>query len=266
MAIFLVTFRETLEASIIVGLIYSMLQVFGVSTKRKRYIAYGIAAWVLWSILFAITVTYLLGSFEGTTEQIYEWVLMVLACILITRFILWTQHHFRNIWSNVKKLSETFKQSGQLWLLTFLVWLSVLREGVETVIFLNALSFSSQKWEIFLAFIWILWALIVSMILYKSLKKVKIQKLLYISNIFFIFIAGWLLAHGIVEFQEAWILPEFINPLYNLSWILSEKEGIGSILKASVHYDADPSLLSFMWYFAYMITAFYFFFINKKEM
>lgn len=38
MAIFIVTFRETLEAAIIIGLIFSMLKVFGVEQKRKRYI------------------------------------------------------------------------------------------------------------------------------------------------------------------------------------------------------------------------------------
>jgi high-affinity Fe2+/Pb2+ permease len=38
MGIFIITFRETLEAAIIIGLIFSMLRVFGVEKKRKRYI------------------------------------------------------------------------------------------------------------------------------------------------------------------------------------------------------------------------------------
>ncbi len=38
MQFFIVTFRETLEAAIIIGLIFSMLKVFDIETKKKRYI------------------------------------------------------------------------------------------------------------------------------------------------------------------------------------------------------------------------------------
>lgn len=265
MAIFLVTFRETLEASIIVGLIFSLLQVFWVSFKRKRYIGVWIAAWILWSVIFAFSFQYLFWAFEWNSEKIYEWVLMILWSLFITRFVIWTQHHFHNIWTNVKKISDQFKQSDQLWYLSLLVALSVLREWVETVIFLNALSFSSEKWDIVLAILGIIWALIISVILYISLKKVEIQKLLVFTNIFFIFIAWGLLSHGIIEFQQAWVLPNFINPLYDISGILSEKQWLGSILKAAIHYDANPSLLSFLAYISYMWIVFTLFFKNKKE-
>jgi high-affinity iron transporter len=266
LAIFLVTFRETLEASIIVGLVFSLLQVFWISNFRKRYIGFWIFVWILGSVIFAIMFQYLFGGFEWTSEKIYEGILMILGCVFITRFIIWTHSHFNNIWSNIKKVSEQFKSSNQLWFLSVLVALSVLREWVETVIFLNALSFSSEKIEIIFAALWIVWALIISWFLYASLKKIKLQKLLVITNIFFIFIAGWLLAHGIIEFQEAWILPNFINPLYDISSILSEKQGLWSILKAAVHYDSNPSLLSFLAYIIYMWIVFSLFLKNKKEM
>gem|GEM_PF-2483955 len=44
MAIFIVTFRETLEAAIIIGLIFSMLKTFGAQEKSKTYIFLGIVA------------------------------------------------------------------------------------------------------------------------------------------------------------------------------------------------------------------------------
>ena len=53
MAIFIVTFRETLEAAIIIGLIFSMLNVFGVEKKRKRYITIGIVLGIIMSFFFA---------------------------------------------------------------------------------------------------------------------------------------------------------------------------------------------------------------------
>jgi len=53
MSIFIVTFRETLEAAIIIGLIFSMLKVFGVENKKKRYISLGIILGIIMSFFFA---------------------------------------------------------------------------------------------------------------------------------------------------------------------------------------------------------------------
>ncbi len=48
-------------------------------------------------------------------------------------------------------------------------------------------------------------------------------------------------------------MPTIIKPLFDLSGILSEKEGIGAILKAGFSYDANPSLIAFVAYLAYLV-------------
>jgi high-affinity Fe2+/Pb2+ permease len=88
--------------------------------------------------------------------------------------------------------------------------------------------------------------------LFFTIKKVNVAKVLRVTNVLFILVAGGLLAHGIVEFQGANIIPTIMKPLFDLSGVLSEKEGIGAILKAGLSYDANPSLIAFTAYVMYI--------------
>lgn len=264
MEFFIVTFRETLEAAIIIGLIFSMLKVFWVEKKRKRYITLGILVGIAMSFIFAVWFDKLLGGFTGKTEKIYEWILMIAACLMITQFLIWTNSNFKNIGKKMKDSVEKIVTSGQLWMLSILAFASVVREWVETVIFFNALDFSLASNDSWYAISWVIGAIIISYILFFTIQKINIAKVLKYTNILFVLIAGWLLAHGIVEFQWAWVLPTVIKPFFDLSGILSESEGFWAILKAAFSYDANPSLIAFVAYISYILWFGYYYFVRKK--
>ena len=264
MDIFIVTFRETLEAAIIIGLIFSMLRVFWVQKKRKRYISLGIVAWIIMSFLFAYLFQKIFWWFSGATEKLYEWILMLIACAMITQFLVWSNANFKNIWKKIKSTVESIVTSWQLWMLSILAFASVVREWVETVIFLNALNFSFWNMS---DIIWALWgiigAILISYILFFTIQKINISKVLSYTNVLFILVAGGLLAHGIVELQWAGVFPVVIKPFFDLSSILSESEWIGAILKAWFSYDANPSLIAFLAWLMYLGWFGYYFFGRK---
>lgn len=265
MQFFIVTFRETLEAAIIIGLIFSMLRVFGVQKKKKRFIILWIILGIIMSFLFSVGFERIFGGFEGKVEKIYEWVLMFLACGLITQFLIWTNSNFKNIGKKIKKSVEKIVTNGQLSMLSILAFASVVREWVETVIFFNALNFSLASNDSWYAIAGVFGAIAVSYVLFFSIKKIDISKVLQYTNVLFILVAWGLLAHGIVELQWAGVLPTIIKPVFDLSSVLSEKEGIWAILKAALSYDANPSLIAFVAYVSYLIWFGYYFFVRKKS-
>ena len=89
-------------------------------------------------------------------------------------------------------------------------------------------------------------------VIFFSTKKVPVKKLFSYMSYFLILIAAGLFGHAIVEFQGADVIPTFIKPIYDLSAILSEKEGLGAFLKAAFGYDANPSLLAVLGYWLYL--------------
>ena len=70
-----------------------------------------------------------------------------------------------------------------------------------------------------------------------------------------ILFAAGLLAHGIHELQEAGLLPVVIEHVWDISPILSDEGTLGSLLKALLGYNANPSLLEVAGYIAYLLAA-----------
>src|SRR3989344_2685140 len=85
---FIITFRETLEAALIVGIILSYL-VRIKQTKYNNVVYIGVAAGIAASIIGALIFTKIAGGFPGGAEEIFEGVTMLIGAALLTTMILW---------------------------------------------------------------------------------------------------------------------------------------------------------------------------------
>src|SRR3989338_78991 len=85
---FLVTSRETLEASLVVGIVLAYLNRTNNQNYRKT-VYYGIGFGILASILSAFIFLFFAGGFNGKAEQIFEGITMLIGAFLLTTMILW---------------------------------------------------------------------------------------------------------------------------------------------------------------------------------
>lgn len=254
---FLITFRESLEAAVIVGILLAVLRTLGQS-KQSIFIWSGVGAGVILSLVFAWAFNILFGGFEGVAEEVYEGALMFFAAALITHLLFWMNQHSRTIRKTLEKKVTDILERKELWMLFLLAMFSVLREGVETVIFLQAISLQSDSaFAFWAASLGCLTAIGLAVMIFWSSKSVSPKRFFQATTVFLIFVAAGLIAHGVVEFQGAGLLPTFIKPLFDLSSVLSESEGIGAILKALFGYDANPSLIAVIAYATFLIGAFW---------
>lgn len=259
MSIFFITFRESLEAGIIVGMLLGILQAL-YAQRHVIYIWMGVALGVVCSILFAWLFYVLAGGFVGRAEEIYEGVLMLVACGLITHMVFWMREKAKTLRTGLKKQVQEIVSSKTLWMLAFLSFCAVVREGVETVIFLNALDVhDSGAIGYLFAVLGILAAVALCIGIYYGSKKVPVKAFFHVSGVLLLIIAGGLLAHGIVELQSAGLLPIIMKPVYDMSALLNEKEGIGQFLKALFGYDANPSLIALVAYFLFVPFSLWFY-------
>lgn len=256
----IITFRETLEAALIVGIILSYL----IKTKRQKYnnIVYlGIAAAIVASIIGAFLFNALAGGFTGRAEEIFEGIAMLFASFLLTFMILWMLKQKHIVIDLHKKVDSELKQRQRAGLF-FIVFISVLREGIETVIFLSAANFVSSENSLFGATLGIITAIIVGYLIFVAGKRINLKAFFNITSVLLILFAAGLTAYGIHEFQEAKVLPVYvehvwdINPQLNPDGtvpLLHEKGAIGSIAKGLFGYNGNPSLIEVLAYFAYLV-------------
>lgn len=255
---FLVTSRETLEASLVVGIVLAYLNRTNNQNYRKT-VYYGIVFGVLVSILAAFIFTISAGSFEGKTEQIFEGTTMLIGSFLLTTMILWMMQQ-RHIAKEIEGKVEKHLQSTQPLFshigIFMLIFIAIIREGVETVIFLNAINYASGI-NFIGGTLGVIAAIIVGYLFFVGFKKVNLKKLFNISSILLILFAAGLVAHGVHEFEEAGLVKGIVTPLFDINYILNEKGIVGSFLKGLFGYNGNPSLLEVLAYVAYFGVIFY---------
>ena len=261
-ASFIITFRETLEAALIIGIILSYL----IRTKQTRFnnvVYLGIGTGVVASIIGALLFNVLAGGFEGKAEQIFEGITMLIGAALLTTMILWMmkqKHVAHQIQSEVHdKLAEARKFG-----LFMLVFVAVLREGIETVIFLGASSFISSDNNLIGALGGIIAAIILGYLIFVGSMKINLKRFFNITSVLLILFAAGLVAHGVHEFEEAGILNPIIEHVWDIntavnidgSYSLMHENGyIGSILKGLFGYNGNPSLLEVTSYLLYLTVV-----------
>ncbi len=251
---FLITFRETLEAVLVVGIVLAYLVKIN-QLGYKRFVWWGIFFGILVSIAGAIIFTALFGGLSGRTEEIFEGVLMFIAAGLLTTMILWMAKQGRYVAQELQeRVSHEISEQHAVGILA-LVFFAVLREGIETVIFLGAAS-RVEETSILGPLLGIGIALIVGWLFFWGATKLRIKWFFKVTSTVLILFAAGLIAHGVHEFQEAGVLPFLIENIWDINWLINEKGAFGSILKALFGYNANPSVIETVSWAVYLIFIF----------
>lgn len=264
LASFIITFRESLEAALIVGIILAYLS----RTHGKKYynlVYLGIISAVVASIISAFLFNSLFGGFTGRTEEIFEGIVMIFASLLITYMIFWMlkqKHIARELQAKVDKEIHEKHKFG----LFFLTFINVFREGIETVIFLSAATTTSSAENPFLGgILGVIFAIVLGYLIFSGTKSINIKTFFNVTSVLLVLFAAGLFAHGIHELQEASVVPTVvehvwdINPTQNPDGsypLLHEKGIIGSILTSLFGYNGNPSLIEVMSYLFYLSIIF----------
>ena len=259
---FIITFREVLEVALIVGIVLGYL----IKTNRTKYnnvVYMGILFGVIASVIGALLFVNLAGGFSGQSEQIFEGITMFIGAFLLTTMILWMmkQKHISN--ELKEKIDEEIHHNHKYGLF-MLVFISVLREGIELVIFLGAASFVSTNNTLQGALWGIITALFLGFMIFVGSMKINLKVFFNLTSILLILFAAGLIAHGIHEFQEAKIIPTVIEHMWDINPepvidgiypVLHEKGSVGSIFKSLFGYNGNPSLIELLGYITYLIIV-----------
>ena len=152
---FLITFREVIEASLIVATILGIL----VKLKQTKGIK---TVWLATALAVLVSILLLgLGSlfglkmqelYTGKAEEFIEGVLMFTSAIFITWAVFFLHTYFSSHKAHLlRKVKQTVKEQEQKGLF-ILVFTAVFREGFEIVLFLSTIYFSSNPQQIFTGF------------------------------------------------------------------------------------------------------------------
>ena len=262
---FLITFREVIEASLIVATILGVLvrlrQINGIKTV---WLATG-AATALSILLLGV------GSMLGfkvqelyeKNEESIEGVLMITSAIFITWAVFFLHTFFSNYKSHlIRKLKSSVDQYEQKGLF-ILVFTAVFREGFEIILFLSTIYFSSNPQQIATGFsAGLLGGILVSAVLFKTTVQIPVRYIFKISGMVLVFFAAGLLSRGIHEFAEVGLLPEIGK--MTLSFMPQKGSFLADMIKAIFGLTQKMDLIQLSAYSTYIVFMCWYIFLKKS--
>jgi len=253
-AALLIAFREGLEAALIVGIVLSYLKKMGY--KRRAAVWWGVASAVIVSIVAGVALQVLGVAFEGRGEQLFEGITMLLAAGVLTWMIFWMQRQGRSIRSELEADVRQAVTGGSGWALFALAFVAVVREGIETALFLTAAAFSATPAETLVGGgLGLALAVIVGWLLFAVSVRLDVRTFFRVTSLLLILFAAGLVAHGVHELQEAGVLPMIVEHVWDINHILDERGPVGTLLKVLFGYNGNPSLLETVSYAAYCLIV-----------
>jgi high-affinity iron transporter len=258
-AAFLITLREGIEAALIVSIILAYLRQVG---RRDRAVVvwWGTGAALAVSVAVGAVIFAAAGEFEGRAEEVFEGLVSLFAVAVLTWMIFWMRRQAARIKSELQERVESALVTGGLALAT-LAFVVVLREGIETALFMFATAKATAQgaggaWgQVVGAILGLTTAVIIGSLLYHGGIRLNLRTFFKVTGALILVVAAGLFAFSIHELQEAGYLAFGTATAFDISNVLSDGDGLGAVLRALIGYQDAPSILEVVCWVGYMLVT-----------
>jgi high-affinity iron transporter len=199
---FIVTLREGVEAALIVGITLSYLSKINRPELRKSVYIALVSAFVA-----SLGVAALLARTQWNQDIFEGWIMLAAAFFVVT-MVVFMMKTGRKLKGEIEgKVGLLAGKNAWFGLFVF-VFLMVLREGVETVLILSAVSLNSTELLSFLGtLLGVIAAILFGVMFVKGSVRVNLQKFFRVTSVILCFVAAQLVISGLHELSENGILP-----------------------------------------------------------
>lgn len=199
----IISLRETLETSLIVAVILTVLTALN-EQKLRFWVWMGVGAGILSSIVLALVFHHYSASLTGEAREIYEGVVMLTAAALITWMMMWMHRHAGAMKENIQNTAELSVQTGSALGIFFLTFTTTAREGAEMVLMLHAalLGIGGDIHVVSGILLGIALAILIALLAFRGMKRVSIKGIFRSTSIALLFLSLTLFYRGIHELLE----------------------------------------------------------------
>jgi high-affinity iron transporter len=128
--------RESIEALLVIGILYAWMNSRPDGQKGKSWILSGVLAGLGLATLLALTLVGVTDFLGGATRDWFEIGMLTFASTLIVQMVLWMRKHGRTLKREIENTLDESAATANWWGAFFLAMIAIGREGSETVMFL----------------------------------------------------------------------------------------------------------------------------------
>ena len=251
---FVIGLREGLEASLIVGIVAAFLIQRG-ERRALRPMWFGVAIAVGLCVAVAVALEALGESLPFRQREIMEGILALVAVAGVTYMVVWMRRHSRELKKMLEENTETALVTGSIWALVGLAFFAVIREGLETAIFMLA-AFDSALDPLAAgigAVLGVAVAVALGYAIYRGGIRINLSKFFKVTGFVLVLVAGGLLATAVHEFAEAGVMTAMQQTVVDLSWLVEPGTVHASLLTGMLGIQPVPTVAEVLVWLAYVV-------------
>jgi high-affinity iron transporter len=250
---FVIGLREGIEASLIVGIIAAFLAQRG-DRRAMRWMWAGVAAAVTLCVAVAVVLRVVNDSLPHAQQEGLATILALLAVAAITYMIVWMKRHSRELKRSLEAGAESALEAGA-WAMVGMAFFAVIREGLETAVFLLA-TFSSSTNPAATglgAVLGVSVAVGLGWTIYRGAVRLNLSRFFRLTGFVLVLVAAGLLATAAHTANEAGWLTALQRPAVDLSWLVAPGTIRASLLTGTLGLQPVPTWAEVVAWIAYAI-------------
>jgi high-affinity iron transporter len=242
LATYVIGLREGLEAALIVGIVAAFLRQRGPG-RALRYVWAGVLVAVLLCSGVGVALQVINHDLPQRQQEMLETAVGVCAVGIVTFMVVWMRRHARGMKAELEAHAAAALARGSVFALVGMAFFAVLREGLETAVFLLA-AFQAAQDELAAglgALLGIVSAVVVGAGLYRGGIRINLARFFRVTSAVLVVVAGGLLATAAHTAHEAAWLNSFQGQALNLSWLVVPGTVTSSLLTGMLGLQPLPT-------------------------
>lgn len=249
---FIITLREGLEASLIIAILLTYLRKTGRQADgRSVWFGTVIATFVC---LVAGTLIYIfIDGLHGKVEQAVEGFIALAAVGVLTYMIFWMRTNSQSLGSHLRgKVDRSTKAA-----LFAIAFVAVLREGLETVLFLlGAETQTASKSSVVIGgLIGLAAAIFIGVLIYNGSRRVNLKTFFSFTAVLLLLFAAGLAGKAVHELREliGWESGWLVASAWTIETGFLATGTVYDFMKGLFGWHASPERIRVLAYFTYLI-------------
>lgn len=253
--------REGVEAALIVSIICAYLARNG-NPGHLRRVGLGVAAAVLASAALGLAIFATVGELASPWEQVFEGTTMLVAAAVVTWMLFWMRRQSRSVAGQLQRSLERVLSAGGAWSLAVLAFTAVIREGLETALFLvgqataatTSAGAAGAASVLGGAALGLATAVGLGYAFYRGSRRLNLGQFFRWTGVLLVFISAGLLSSAVHEFVEIGWITLGSQTAFDISRTLSQDAGAGLFLRALFGYSSTPEIVAFAAWASYLVV------------
>ena len=239
---YVIGLREGLEAALIVSIVAAFLRRQG-QGQALRYVCGGVALAVVLCTAVGVALQLLDEQLPQSQQEQLETVIGLCAVGIVTFMIVWMRRHAAGLRGQIEQSAAAALASGSVVGLVAMAFFAVLREGLETAVFLLA-AFQASGNALTAgvgALLGILTAVLIGIGLYRGGIRINLARFFKVTALFLVLIAAGLLASAVHTGHEGGWINSLQGQALDLSWLVVPGTVTSSLLTGMLGLQPRPT-------------------------